>query len=254
MSEKVFVNYIYDSCYSLSCGDYFLVFDYAKGILDIPESKHVIFFVTDKGGESYTEEIFNLGSLKSLNYVINKNICDLKYKDNIIYLNKDEFGMKELKKLYNRNNVYLLDEDDSLCLNFGLDDVFIKTFSLDGDKIGYLIEFDSILIFYGGSLNLDRVDDERYLDLIDELEIENPDIIFLPIDDLTKSSLAYLDKLISSSESQIFFPTKIGDKEELSFNFKKNYKAISTDIMSIYEANERIEIEINWRPESSNIN
>ena len=139
----------------------------------------------------------------------------------------------------------MLDEDDSLCLNFGLDDVFIKTFSIDGEKIGYLIEFDSILIFYGGSLNLDRVDDERYLDLIDELEIENPDIIFLPIDDLTKSSLAYLDKLISSSESQIFFPTKIGDKEELSFNFKKNYQATSTDIMSIYEANERIEIEIN---------
>lgn len=43
MSEKVLVNYIYDSCYSLAYGDYFLVFDYAEGLLDIPESKHIIF-------------------------------------------------------------------------------------------------------------------------------------------------------------------------------------------------------------------
>lgn len=245
MSEKVFVNYIYDSCYSLSCGDYFLIFDYAKGLLDIPESKHVIFFVTDKQKDSYTEEIFNLGSLKSLNYVINKNIIDLKYQDNIIYLNKDEFGMKDLKKLYNMNNVYMVDEDNSLCLNFGQDDVFIKTFSLDGESLGYLIELESIIIFYGGSLNFARVDDERYLDLLDELEIENPDIIFLPIADLNKMSLAYLDKLISSSESQIFFPTKIGGKEELSLDFKNFYKANITDIRSIDEANERIEIDIN---------
>ena len=58
-------------------------------------------------------------------------------------------------------------------------------------------------------------------------------------------SLAYLDKLISSSESQIFFPTKIGGKEELSLDFKNFYKANITDIRSIDEANERIEIDIN---------
>ena len=84
MSEKVFVNYIYDSCYSLSYGDYFLVFDYAKGLLEIPESKHIIFFATDKGGNSYTEEILNLSKLKSIAYILNKNVSNLAYQDNII--------------------------------------------------------------------------------------------------------------------------------------------------------------------------
>lgn len=244
MSEKVFVNYIYDSCYSLAYGDYFLVFDYAEGLLDIPESKHIIFFATDKGEESYTEEIFNLSKLNSLTYVLNNNIRDLKYQDNIIYLNKDKLGMKDLKKLYKRDNVYLLGEDNKLRLNIEGDDVFIRTFSLDGKKLGFLIEIEDLIIFYGGSLDFENINDDRYLDLLDELSFENPDIIFLPITDLNKKSLSYLDKIINDANSQILFPTKIGDREEVSLEFKKFYKSRSTDIRAIKKANEKVEIDI----------
>src|SRR5699024_11346221 len=92
----------------------------------------------------FTVDIFNLGKLKSLFYVLNKNISKLKYQYNIIYLDKDEFGMKELKKLYKRDNVYLLGEDKALRLNYGREDVYVKTFSLDGKKLGFLIEVDSL--------------------------------------------------------------------------------------------------------------
>lgn len=244
MSEKVLVNYIYDSCYSLAYGDYFLVFDYAEGLLDIPESKHIIFFATDKGEKSYTEDIFNLGKLRSLTYVLNKNIRDLKYKDNVIYLNKDEIGMKDLKKLYKRDNVYLLGEDDKLSLHYKGDEVFVRTFSLDGIRLGFLIEVEDLIIFYGGSMDLEKVDDDRYLDLLDELRFENPDIIFLPITDLNKKSLAYLDKIIDEADSQILFPTKIGDREEVSLEFKEFYRSNFTDIRAITKANERVEIDI----------
>ncbi|WP_311481212.1 hypothetical protein [uncultured Anaerococcus sp.] len=245
MSEKVFVNYIYDSCYSLSYGDYFFVFDYAKGILDIPETKHNIFLVSDVGERTYTEEIFNLGKLKSLNYILNKNVSNLKYHDNIIYLNKDELGMKDLKKLYKTDNVYLLGEGDFLRLNFGDEEVVIKTFCLDGKRLGYFVEIDSLLICYAGSTDLNNIDQERYLDLLDELDEENPDLIFMPITDLSKQSFAYLDKIISDADSQIFFPTKIGNREEESLDFKKFYKSKNTDIRSIATANEKVEIDIN---------
>ena len=245
MSEKVLVNYIYDSCYSLEYGDYFLVFDYAEGLLDIPESKHVIFFASDKDGRFFTDDIFNLGKLKSLFYVLNKNISKLKYQDNIIYLDKDEFGMKELKKLYKRDNVYLLGEDKALRLNYGREDVYVKTFSLDGKKLGFLIEIDFLLIFYGGSIDFRKVDGDRYLNLLDELDFEKPDIIFLPITNLDKDSYAYLDKIIHDSSGQILFPTKIGDVEEKSLDFKRLYKDTTTDIRSISKTNENIEIEIN---------
>ncbi len=245
MSEKVFVNYIYDSCYTIDYGDFFLVFDYAKGLLDIPESKNIIFFATNKAEDSYTEEIFNLTELNSLNYILNKNIADLKYEGNIIYLNKDKLKMKDLKNLYGKDNVHFMGHNIRTCLSFSDQDVIIWAISVDGSSLAYLIEIDSLVIFYGGSIDFDKIDVEAYLDLLDELNEEKPDIIFLPITNLNKTTFAHLDKLINDSDSQIFFPTKIGDVEEESLEFKKFYKSEKTDIRAITKVNQETEIDIN---------
>lgn len=245
MSEKVFVNYIYDSCYSIEYGDYFLVFDYARGLLDIPENKNIIFFASNKEKDSYTEEIFNLVGLDSLNYILNKNIADLKYDGNIIYLNKDKLKMKNLKKLYSKDNVHFMSADSRLILDFSDQDLKVSAFSIDGFSLGFLIEIDSLVIFYGGSINLDKIDLDDYLDLLDELSSAKPDMVFLPISKLNKTSLSHLDKLINDADSQLFFPTKIGGIEEESLEFKKFYKNKTTDIRSINRVNQEIEIEIN---------
>lgn len=245
MSEKVFVNYIYDSCYSIEYGDYFLVFDYARGLLDIPENKNIIFFASNKEKDSYTEEIFNLVGLDSLNYILNKNIADLKYDGNIIYLNKDKLKMKNLKKLYSKDNVHFMSADSRLILDFSDQDLKVSAFSIDGFSLGFLIEIDYLVIFYGGSINLDKIDLDDYLDLLDELSSAKPDMVFLPISKLNKTSLSHLDKLINDADSQLFFPTKIGGIEEESLEFKKFYKSKTTEIRSINRVNQEIEIEIN---------
>lgn len=245
MSEKVFVNYIYDSCYSIEYGDYFLVFDYARGLLDIPENKNIIFFASNKEKDSYTEEIFNLVGLDSLNYILNKNIADLKYDGNIIYLNKDKLKMKNLKKLYSKDNVHFMSADSRLILDFSDQDLKVSAFSIDGFSLGFLIEIDSLVIFYGGSIDLDKIDFDDYIDLLDELSSAKPDMVFLPITKLNKTSLSHLDKLINDADSQLFFPTKIGGIEEESLEFKKFYKNKTTDIRSINRVNQEIEIEIN---------
>lgn len=245
MSEKVFVNYIYDSCYSIEYGDYFLVFDYARGLLDIPENKNIIFFASNKEKDSYTEEIFNLVGLDSLNYILNKNIADLKYDGNIIYLNKDKLKMKNLKKLYSKDNVHFMSADSRLILDFSDQDLKVSAFSIDGFSLGFLIEIDSLVIFYGGSIDLDKIDFDDYIDLLDELSSAKPDMVFLPITKLNKTSLSHLDKLINDADSQLFFPTKIGGIEEESLEFKKFYKNKTTDIRSISRVNQEIEIEIN---------
>lgn len=244
MSDTVIVNYIYDSSYTIDYGDYFLVFDYAKGVLDIPEYKHIIFFASNKDEDSYTEEIFNLGNLSSLTYVLNKNIADFKYDGNIIYLNKDRLKMKDLKKLYSRDNVHFMRANSSLDLSFPDQDISVSTYSVDGFALGFLIEIDSLVIFYGGSFNLNKIDEDDYLDLLDELSDSKPDMIFLPITNLNKTSLAHLDKLIHDSDSQIFFPTKIGGVEKESTEFRKFYKSKTTDIRDIKRANHEIEIDI----------
>lgn len=244
MCDKVFVNYIYDSAYTIEYRDYFLVFDYARGVLDIPENKNIIFFASAKGKDSYTEEIFNLGELDSLNYILNKSILDFKYDGNIIYLNKDKLKMKDLKKLYAKDNVHFMEPDSRMRLDFTDEEIIISAFSVDGFTLGYLIEIESLVIFYGGSFNLDKIDEDAYLDLLDELSDSKPDMIFLPITNLDKTSLAHLDKLISDADSQIFFPTKIGGVEEESAEFRKFYKSKTTDIRDIKKANQEIEIDI----------
>ena len=246
MSEKVYANYIYDSCYSLEYGELFIVFDYARGILDIPETKHSLFFVTENDEKAYTTEIFNLEKLKSIDYIINESVRNLKYQDNVIYLNKDELGMKELKDLYNRQEVKLVKEGDFLNFKLGDKNLKVKCFSLDRSSLAYLIRIDSLVIFYGGHINFDTIDDEAYLDLLDYLEEEKIDIIFLPIYPLDEKSLAYLDSLVKVSESQIFFPTNIGGREAISKEFKDKYKNKALDIRQIEKLNEEIEIEVDW--------
>ena len=245
MREKVFVNYIYDSCYTIDYGDYFLIFDYARGVLDIPENKNIIFFATNKAEDSYTEEILNLGELNSLNYILNKNIADLKYDGNIIYLNKDKLKMKDLKNLYKKQNVHFVGDGSSFSLNFPNGDLNGLVMSIDGKSLAFLIEIGPLLIFYGGSINFDKLHEDAYLDLLDDLAYEKPDMIFLPITNLNKTSLAHLDKLINDADSQIFFPTKIGGVEKESQEFKKFYKSETTDIREIKKANQEIEIDIN---------
>lgn len=246
MSEKVYANYIYDSCYSLEYGEMFLVFDYARGILDIPETKHSLFFVTKNDENSYTTEIFNLAKLKSINYILSESVRDLKYQDNIIYLNKDELGMKNLKDLYNKENVKLVKDHDFLSFKLGDKNIRVKCFSLDKSSLAYLIRIDSLVIFYGGNINLNEIDDSSYLDLLDILEEEKIDIIFLPIYPLDEKSFAYLDTLVKVSESQIFFPTKIGGREPISKEFKEKYNNKNLDIRKISKLNEEIEIEVDW--------
>ncbi|WP_296114567.1 hypothetical protein [uncultured Anaerococcus sp.] len=244
MSEKVIVNYIYGSCYSLGYGDFFLVFDYARGALDIPESKNIIFFASRKDEDFYTDEIFNLQGLKSISYILNRDINKLKYEDNIIYLNKDSLSMKDLKKLYKTDDVHLLREDQKLQVRKSQDNLSIETLKLDSESLGFLIGIDSLSIFYAGALDFTDISENVYDSLLDRLAYENPDIIFLPIGNLGKNTSIKLDKLIKEADSQIFFPTDIGGDEKKSLDFKKSYKIKTTDIRSISGPNEVIEIEI----------
>ncbi len=39
MNDEIIVNYVAGSCYNIEIGDYFLVFDYYNGILNVPDDK-----------------------------------------------------------------------------------------------------------------------------------------------------------------------------------------------------------------------
>lgn len=246
MDRKVFINYIYDSSYSIEFGDYLLVFDYAKGILDLSESKNIIFFVSSKNSDHFTSEIFNIPELKSVKYIINSDLMSLKKDNNIIYLNKDQLSMRDLKKIYRSNQVTILGPGEDINVEINEDHLGIRTIGFDKKSLGYLIDIGPLRIFYGGALDFDKVEGYAFENLIYELREEEADIIFLPIDQESKKSSRYYDRIFGEIDSQIFFPCRIGGVEKESIDFSKKYSVYDIDIRKIIKANERIELDLDY--------
>lgn len=246
MDRKVFVNYIYDSSYSIEYGDYLLVFDYAKGILDLTESKNIIFFVSSKSADHFTSEIFNIPELRSVRYIINSDLMSLEKEDNIIYLNNDQLNMKDLKKIYRSNHVDIVSPGDDIRIEINKDNIDIRAIGFGGKSLGYLIDIGLLSIFYGGSIDFDIIDKYTLENLIYDLREDETDLIFLPIDIKSKKSSQNLGRILKEVGSQIFFPCKIGGVEESSIDFAKKYCNSKTDIRKIYKANDKIEIDLDY--------
>lgn len=238
MEKKVYVTYIYDRSYTIEYGDYLLVFDYARGLLDIEESKNTVFFVGSRDKKSYTPEIFNIKDLRSLSYILNKDLADFKYEKNIIYLNKDELGMTALKKLYKKDNVSLIGPKEETKTK----DLKVRTYRMGDKRLGFLIEISNIRIFYGGASDLSKVSDGDFLSLRKAFEETRPDLVFLPIS--PGANISYVDRLIKDGAPQIFFPTAIGSREDLSLDFKRSYSYPDTDLRSIKKPGQSVEIEV----------
>lgn len=239
MEKKVYINYIYDCCYSIEYGDIFLVFDYKTGIIDIAESKKVIFLVSSK--DNYTPEIFNIPSLKSIAYVLNKEVADFKFDKNVIYLNKDKLGMTELKNLYKKKEARLISDEDLLSLDKGK--LKIRSLAI-GKNLCLIVDLKSLIIFYGANIDFNKISKKDYDNLKSAIKSLRPDILFLPINKSPCRSNHLVKNLISISKCQVFFPTNIGSKEEISLEFKKEFKVKGTIIMSVNKANDKILIDV----------
>ena len=243
MLEEIKVTYIFDSCYTIELGEFFLIINYSKGSLNIPEDKKIIFLATSKDKRYYTSEIFNLKSLKSVNYIINKDIADLKYEDNIIYIDKESLGVERLKILYKMENVDLIEDELDYIIEIDDKEIEIKTFDFGDDGIGIYLIIDSIGIFYGGNLNLNTASKEHMDLLIDDLLDELVDFAFIPIKPLDKDF--FVDDFIRTIKPQIVFPTQIGNEEMLSTKFASMHKYENTTFRPIFKPNQRIDIDIN---------
>src|SRR5699024_8195620 len=111
MIEKIIITYIYHSCYTVEIGDYFIIFDYYKGVLNIPDDKKVIFVVSHGHSDHYTSEILKIPNMDSYNYILSEDIANLQRDDNIIYIKDTKIGMDQLKSLYKSKNVLLIGKD-----------------------------------------------------------------------------------------------------------------------------------------------
>lgn len=161
---EVKVEYIFNSGFTIETANHFMVIDYYKGELNIPEDKDLIFFVTHHHYDHYSKNIFKYRDRAK--YILSFDIDDIESKDNIFFMNIDD----EVR----------------------IDDIFIKTMGSTDEGSSFYIEVDGVNIFHAGDLNWWAWEDEgeakeiererNFKKEIDKLDGYKIDIAFVPVD------------------------------------------------------------------------
>ncbi|MDO4594309.1 MAG: MBL fold metallo-hydrolase [Tissierellia bacterium] len=259
MIDSIKVTYVFHSCYTVEIGDYFLIFDYFKGSLNIPDNKKVVFIATHGHSDHYTSEILKIPNMKDYTYILSDDIGQLESEDNIIFLENKKFGMEDLKNLYNSKNVHFVKKD--MIKDIVLNDkskIKIRTFGSTDLGISILLNIEGISIFHAGDLNFwawpnndDETMKKEYDDFMVEIEKIKKypiDISFFPVDYRLKENYYKGGEIfIKECAPQIFFPMHSGGKEEISSKFEKKCRNRNTAIRPIFQKNQKIIIDINHK-------
>lgn len=256
MKNEIIITYIYHSCYTVETEDLFIIFDYYKGVLNIPEDKEVIFVASHGHDDHYTSEILKVPNMEEKTYILSSDIGSLKKNENIIYIKDNKLSMDQLKSLYSSKNVHFVSENKTykIKLNNGFN-LKVKTFASTDKGVSILLYLDNIEIFHAGDLNYwawkdnDEVTMKKeyddFMEEIDKIKKENIDIAFFPLDSrLEENYYKGADIFIKEVKPQVFFPMHFGSNEKISLVFKENYTYPKTEVRAIYERNQQVVIDM----------
>lgn len=257
MLEKIVVTYVYHSCYTVEIGNYFLIFDYFKGKLDIPDDKMVIFIASHGHSDHYTSEILKLPNMASYTYILSSDIGKLETDDNIIYIKDNKLGIDQLKSLYKSKNVHFVAKDQYKNISFkDGSSISLKTFGSTDLGISILLNIEGISIFHAGDLNFwawpdndeKTMQDEynQFMAEIDKIKKNDIDISFFPVDyRLGENYYKGGEIFIKEVKPQIMFPMHSGGHEDITLRFAKDHKISGTTFRPIIRANQKIIVDIN---------
>lgn len=246
MNDEIIVNYVAESCYNIEIGDYFLVFDYYNGILNVPDDKKTIFFTSSKNEGHFNEEILKFSGMENFTYILSSDIAYTKDEDNVIYLKDNKFSIENLKNLYKAKNVNFLEKDSTSKIN---KDIEIDTISYENKGIAFLVKAYDFTIFYGGDLFLtDKVlDRDNLISYLYEIyeTYDEIDLAFFPLlKENGEKNFRRAKDFIEILNPQIFFPTNFDEDKKISEDFLKYQTFDETDIRPVREKNTEFIIDL----------
>lgn len=225
---KVRANYIHHSCYTLEIENYFLVFDYFEGDLDIPKDKDVYFFVSHVHSDHYSKKIFNY-SKDVKKYIISSDV-----------------------KVDGENIVFVKPYESII-----VDDMKIDTLNSTDAGVAFMINIFGKNIFYAGDLNdwywemedTQQQRDEmhaRFTSEINRIKNIDIDLVFFLVDPRQAGQYDLGGKQILSLKPKNFLPMHFWENYDITTKFKNIYTPIykDTKIYDIQKRNQVIDLEI----------
>ncbi len=221
------IEYIYHSGFTVETENYFFVFDYYKGRLDLKDKKTIVF--STHGHQDH----------------FNRKILDLtKENPYVLYVLSGDINIQPSK------HIYIMDEDETLKLH----DVEIRSFGSTDLGISLLIKADGKTIFFAGDLNWwywdDDTDDEKirmehaFKNEVSNIVGSNIDLAFFPVDPrLEENYYRGGEYFIKTLHPKHFFPMHFGDNFEVIPNFINKMSPTDTHIVEIKERNQVFEVE-----------
>ena len=246
MNDEIIVNYVAGSCYNIEIGDYFLVFEYYNGILNVPDDKKTIFLASSKNEGHYSEEILKVSEMENFTYVLSSDIAYTKGDDNIIYLKDNKLSIENLKNLYKAKNVNFLEKDSTCKIN---KDLVIDTISYENKGMAFVVKAYDFTIFYGGDLFLTDIvlDRDNLISYLYEIyeTYDEIDLAFFPIlKENGEKNFKRAKDFIEILNPQIFFPTNFDEDKKISEDFLNFQKFDETDIRPVGEKNTEFIIDL----------
>lgn len=220
--NKLKIEYIYHSGFTVETEKYFIVFDYFKGDITIPD-KPVLVFCSHSHPDHFNEDIFkwNLAS------------------EDITYILSDDINMASMERMrimgpYEKINFM---------------DFTVDTFGSTDQGVSFLLEIDGFNIFFAGDLNWwhwenDPPEENELMEKSFKYEIEKikghkVDVAFFPVDPrLGESYSLGGDYFIENLGPRHFFPMHFGDNFDAVENFINNSSSKDTIIHKVERRNQ----------------
>lgn len=220
------IEYIYHSGFTVETDNYFLVFDYYKGDIEL-KGKKTIVFSTHGHPDHFNPKVFKW----------------LENNPHILYVLSSDINAEPSK------HTYIMDPYESLKL-FAID---IDSFGSTDLGLSFLVKVENKTIFYAGDLNWwywDEDSDEEKLSMekafkseITRIKENNIDVVFFPVDPRLDDNYFLGGKyFIDELKPKAFVPMHFGDKYEITTDFIHKMNSKTTRIVEITKKNELFEL------------
>jgi len=222
------VEYIYHSSFTVETENYFLVFDYFKGDINLKKNKKTIVFSTHGHPDHYNPQILKW----------------LEENSHILYVFSSDI------KTNPSTHIYIMEPDETLKLF----DIEIESFGSTDLGLSFLVKVDNKTIFFAGDLNWwywDEDSDEEKISMekafkaeVEKLINMNIDVVFFPVDPRLDDNYYLGGKyIIEKVMPKAFFPMHFGDKYEVTKDFIHKMNSTTTNIVEISKKNEVFELK-----------